>query len=365
MKVNLQERISEGVARVKAYTPGEQPDSSDWVKLNTNEFPYPPSPKVREAVLAELGADAASLRLYPNPESAHLRAAIAEYFGVPPDFAFAANGSDDILNLAVRAFCDKKKTIATLEPSYSLYPVLAKLQDTELASIPLNPDMSVPFEKIFSCGANIFFFVNPNAPTGVDFGLDAVRKILDGFDGIVLVDEAYAPFAGRSAAKLAAEYDNLIVTGTSSKGWGLAGMRIGWGVANPRVIEVLDRVRDSYNLDRLAQAAGIAALKDKAYYAEKIALVLKEREEIEKFFDSIGWRYFKSATNFVLFAPRDSAGREGAGIAKNLFDYLRSRKILGRYFPNEKSINTAIRLTIGTPEQMCKFKNAVNDWRKL
>lgn len=365
MKINLSDRISAGVSRVSAYTPGEQPDTSDWIKLNTNEFPYPPSPKVREAVLAELGGDGASLRLYPNPESVRLRSAAARYFGVPESCAFAANGSDDLLNLAVRAFCDCRKTVATLDPSYSLYPVLAKIQDSELVKIPFNPDMSIPFEKIFSCGANIFFFVNPNAPTGLHFGEADVRRLVEGFDGLVLVDEAYAPFAGWSAAKLVCEYDNLIVSGTSSKGWGLAGMRIGWGLASPAIVEVLDRVRDSYNLDRLAQAAGVAALDDRAYYAEKIALVLSARAQTEAFFDSLGWRYFKSASNFVLFTPKDKAGREGADVAKSLFEYLRSRKILLRYFPKEDSIKMSIRLTIGTKEQMDAFELAVRDWINL
>lgn len=363
--MNIQDKISSGVARVKAYTPGEQPDTSDWVKLNTNEFPFPPSPKVKDAIVAELGNDASSLRLYPNPESTKLRESVAQYFGVDKKYAFASNGSDDVLNLAIRAFCDNKKTIATLEPSYSLYPVLAKLQDTELLNIPFNNDMSIPFEKIFNCQANIFFFTNPNAPTGIGFGEDVVRKIVENFNGIVLVDEAYAPFAGWSATKLVEEYNNLIVVGTSSKGWGLAGMRIGWGLANPEIIEVLDRVRDSYNLDRLAQVAGIAALADKQYYAEKIQLVLQERIRIEKFFDELGWHYFKSSTNFVLFTPKNSEGIASAEIAKDLFEYLRKNKILLRYFPTEKSICQAIRLSIGTNEQMTRFIEAVQQWRTL
>ncbi len=365
MKIDIASKISSGVSRVKAYTPGEQPDTSDWVKLNTNEFPFPPSPKVKEAIMAEIGDDGASLRLYPNPESSKLREAIAKHFGVSREYAFAANGSDDILNLAIRAFCDKSKTVVTLEPSYSLYPVLAKLQDTELLSIPFNADMSIPFEKINNSGANIFFFVNPNAPTGIGFGEDVVRKIVENFNGIVLVDEAYSPFAGWSAAKLVEEYNNLIVTGTSSKGWGLAGMRIGWGLANPMVLEVLDRVRDSYNLDRLAQVAGVAALNDNAYYAEKLQLVLQEREKIERYFDSLGWRYFKSSANFVLFTPKTKDGKEGVDVAKSLFEYLRKNKILLRYFPNEASINMSIRLSIGTQEQMLKFVDATNQWINL
>ncbi len=365
MKIDISKKTSFGVSRVKAYTPGEQPDTSDWIKLNTNEFPYPPSPNVRDAILSELGEDGASLRLYPNPDSSKLRTAIAEHFGVAKEFAFAANGSDDVLNLAIRAFCDNKKSVAALEPSYSLYPVLAKLQDAELIKVPFNDDMSIPYEQIFNCGANIFFFTNPNAPTGIGFGEDVVRKIVEGFNGVVLVDEAYAPFAGWSASKLVEEYDNLIVTGTSSKGWGMAGMRIGWGMANPVIIEVLDRVRDSYNLDRLAQVAGVAALNDKPYYAEKIALVLREREKTEAFFDKLGWRYFKSSANFILFTPKNSREEESPEIAKSLFDFLKSQKILLRYFPNEFSINKSIRLSIGTEADMRAFETAVLDWRKL
>ena len=365
MKKDISENISSGVSKVSAYVPGAQPQSGDWVKLNTNEFPYPPSPKVKEAIIAALGGDAASLRLYPSPESAPLRRALAQYFGVPESCAFAANGSDDVLNLAIRAFSDTSKSVATLAPSYSLYPVLAKIQDSQLEQIPFNADMSIPFEKVFASRANIFFFTNPNAPTGVGFGEDTVRKIAENFDGIVLVDEAYAPFAGYSAARLVEKYDNLIVTGTSSKGWALAGMRIGWALAAPKIVEILDRVRDSYNLDRLAQAAGVAALADKPYYEKMRALVIRERLSTEKFFDSLGWFYYKSSTNFVLFQPKNAAGEVSAAITADLFDFLKQNKILPRYFPNEESINSFIRLTMGTDEQMAAFKSAVEKWLNL
>ncbi len=362
-KFNLKAKISESVSKLSAYVPGEQPDGGDWIKLNTNEFPYPPSPKVVSAICDELGEDGSRLRLYPSPTSAKLRDAVADYYGLPSEYAFAANGSDDVLNLAIRAFSDSQKSVATLEPSYSLYPVLTKMQGADFIRIPFKKNLEIDFDKVLSCGANLFFFTNPNAPTGFGFGIDAIEQIVTGFDGIVVIDEAYSPFASFSAAPLVKIYDNLIVTGTSSKGWGLAGMRIGWALANPKIIEVLDRVRDSYNLDRLAQVAGVAALEDESYYSQKRAEIISEREKTETFFDNLGWDYYKSSSNFIFFKPsRD--GKSGVEIAQSLFEFLRGEKILLRYFASEKSVRDGIRLSIGTPTQMDAFKSATLKWSK-
>ena len=362
-KFNLKSKISSAVSKMSGYVPGEQPDSSGWIKLNTNEFPYPPSPKVVEAIAKEVGTDGAKLRLYPSPISAKLREQVAKYYDLEKEYTFAANGSDDVLNLVIRAFADSEKSIATLDPSYSLYPVLAKIQGANFIQIPFSKNMEIDFEKVASCGANVFFFTNPNAPTGFGFPIETVEKIVSEFDGIVLVDEAYSPFASYSAAPLVKKYPNLIVTGTSSKGWGLAGMRIGWAMANPAIIEVLDRVRDSYNLDRLAQVAGVAALADKKYYAQKRAEIISERSKTQEFFDSLGWEYFKSSTNFIFFKPKRN-GKSSADIAKDLFEFLRSKKILLRYFASDKFVRNGIRLSIGTPEQMESFKKAVLKWSK-
>ena len=202
---------------------------------------------------------------------------------------------------------------------------------------------------------SIFSSVEPNP------SVETVEKIAAGFDGIVLVDEAYAPFADYSCVPLVEKYPNLIVTGTSSKGLGLAGMRIGWAFANPAIIEVLDRVRDSYNLDRLAQAAGIAALADAPYYAQKCGAVIAERESVEKFFDKLGWQYHKSSANFVFFRPNKN-GKKGAKVAADLFEFMRGKKILMRYFPTQKKIADGIRLSIGTAAQMKLFKKAALEW---
>lgn len=363
-KFALNDKVSASVRKMSPYTPGEQPGESGWIKLNTNELPYAPSPKVREAVISAMGPDGEMLRLYPDPYSRELRKAVAEYYGMEAEYAFAANGSDDALNLAVRAFSDESLKIATIDPSYSLYPVLAKIQGAEIIQIPFAGDLEIPFEKIFSSGANIFFFTNPNAPTGKGFGLNAVAEICENFGGIVLVDEAYAPFARETAIPLVNKYENLIVTGTSSKGWGLAGMRIGWAFAQPAIIEILDRVRDSYNLDRLAQAAGVAALRDAPYHLECVGKVIAERSATEKFFDSIGWKYIKSSSNFILFEPFRDGKKASVSEASSLFEYLRSKKILLRYFPKDKNVNKSIRLTVGTPGQMEAFRAAAIEWKK-
>ena len=360
-KFNLKKCVAANVAKMSGYVPGEQPAGGGWTKLNTNEFPYPPSPKVIDAIKNEIGPDAASLRLYPNPASSKLREQIGNYFGVPTECAFAANGSDDALNLVIRAFTDDNLKVATLDPSYSLYPVLAKIQGSKLIDIPFKKNVEIDFDKIFTCGANILFFTNPNAPTGVGFPIETVEKIAQNFDGLVLVDEAYAPFADYTAAPLVEKYENLIVTGTTSKGWALAGMRVGWVIANPDIIAVLDIVRDSYNLDCLAQAAGVAALADASYYAQKCGAVISERTETERFFDSLGWKYHKSSANFIFFKPVRN-GKTGAKIAKDLFEFLRENKILTRYFASEKKVSDGIRLTIGTPEQMKEFKKAAMKW---
>lgn len=357
-------KISKTVSGLSAYVPGEQPQGGGWVKLNTNEFPYPPSPKVREAILEELGGDGASLRLYPQPLSDRLRKAVAEYYGVEPQNALAGNGSDDILNLLMRAFGDENLKIAAMNPSYSLYPVLAKMQGAELLEFNFNGDYTLPLDAIFNSGANVFILTNPNAPLGLEFDEAVLEEIAQNFNGLFVIDEAYAPFSGYTAAKLALKYDNILVVCTSSKGWGLAGMRIGWAIANEKIIEVLDRVRDSYNLDRLAQVAGIAALEDVAYYKKFCRKVVETREDFEKFLSDNGWDYVKSRSNFVFVRPR-KAGLSPAEAAADFFEYLKSQKILVRFWKNDSKISDGVRVTIGTPDEMEKFKESALKWKEL
>jgi len=275
------------IAALHAYTPGLQPTELGWIKLNTNECPYPPSPAVAKAVAAELGEAGASLRLYPEPTSAVLRAAIAahhntvsETAGVSGTNALRAenvcvgNGSDDILNLLVRCFCEEVgqgsapvsggsgeeagRAAGFTLPSYSLYPVLVGIANGQSLSIEFDRSMRLPVERIAGSGASIFFLTSPNAPTGVGFSAAEIEAVLAAYDGLLVVDEAYAPFAREDAVSLLAGHPRLIVVRTFSKAYALAGIRVGYCLAHERVVALLDRVRDSYNVNRLSQAAALA-----------------------------------------------------------------------------------------------------------
>jgi histidinol-phosphate aminotransferase len=357
-------KISKTVCELSAYTPGEQPQGGGWVKLNTNEFPYPPSPKVREAILAELGENGASLRLYPEPLSMKLRGAIAYVHGICPENVIIGNGSDDILNLIMRAFGDGDLKVAAMNPSYSLYPVLSKMQGAELVEIDFDEDYALPHEKIFTSGANVFILTSPNAPLGLGFDEAQIRKLAEGFNGLLVVDEAYATFAKFSAAGLVRDYKNLLVVETSSKGYALAGMRVGWALGDAGIIDILDRVRDSYNIDRLAQAAMLAALCDTEYYKEFRAKVVESRDWTEKFFDTLGWSYPKSHANFIFVKPKKD-GLGGAEAAASLFQHLKDDKILVRFWPRDPKINDGLRVTVGTRDEMQKFKESVLRWTEL
>jgi len=295
------------VPGLHAYTPGLQPSGPGWVKLNTNECPYPPSPRVAEAILREVGADGASLRLYPDPMSAQVRDAVARLHGVAPANVCIGNGSDDILNLLVRCFCGPAAAAAFTSPSYSLYPVLIGIQDGASARIPMDRGMRLPVREIAASGARILLLTSPNAPTGVGFPNTEIAAVLDSFGGIVVVDEAYAPFARENSACLLAGRPNLVVVRSLSKAYALAGMRVGYALADAGVIGLIDRVRDSYNVSRLAQAAAIAALGDPDYYAGVIGRIRSTRDyHADSWRTRRGWFTYPSQANFIFTEPRES-----------------------------------------------------------
>ncbi|MBM3852703.1 MAG: aminotransferase class I/II-fold pyridoxal phosphate-dependent enzyme, partial [Verrucomicrobia bacterium] len=251
------------IARLHAYTPGLQPAEAGWVKLNTNECPYPPSPRVVEALRREIGDDGASLRLYPNPKSTPLRAAVARLHGhgLAEENVCIGNGSDDILNLLVRAFggagphpaapaSPTAETIGFTLPSYSLYPVLVAIQDGCAEVLPFDRSMRLPVAQMSASAARAFILTSPNAPTGVGFTNAELEQVLAVYHGLLVVDEAYAPFAREDAVPLLARHPNLVVVRTLSKAYALAGLRLGYALAHREIIDVLDRVRDSYNVNR-------------------------------------------------------------------------------------------------------------------
>ncbi|MEO6245351.1 MAG: histidinol-phosphate transaminase [Opitutaceae bacterium] len=358
------------IARLHAYTPGLQPTAPGWVKLNTNECPYPPSPCVAEALLREIGAGAdagASLRLYPNPKSAPLRVAVAQLHGhgLHEENVCIGNGSDDILNLLIRAFVTREAAAGFTLPSYSLYPVLVEIQDGGTKTIEFDRSMRLPVEHIAASPAQAFFLTSPNAPTGVAFANADLQRVLASYRGLLVVDEAYALFARENAIPLLAHYPNLVVVRTLSKAYALAGIRVGYALAHPEIIGLLDRVRDSYNVNRLSQVAAIAALGDAAYYAGVVEKIKATRDRaVADLVSRRGWFTYPSQTNFIFTEPKNARGETGPAVATSAYDFLFARKVLVRHFPSHALTAPFLRLTVGTDGEMLALSETLDAWQK-
>ena len=355
------------LAKLHAYTPGLQPTESGWVKLNTNECPYAPSPRVAEAIRREIGDDGTPLRLYPNPKSSPLRAAIASHHGhgLTEKNVVVGNGSDDILNLIVRAFCGSDAAAGFTFPSYSLYPVLVGIQDGRSEVIEFDRSMQLPVERIAASGARAFFLTSPNAPTGVAFSNSDLRRMLATFPGLLVVDEAYAPFAEEDAVPLLAGHPRLVVVRTFSKAYALAGIRVGYALGHPDVIDLLDRVRDSYNVNRLSQVAALAALSDAGYYAAVVGKIKATRDfYVADFSGRRGWFTYESAANFIFTEPKDARGQSGPAVAKAAYDFLCAHKVLIRYFPSHALTASFLRISVGTDDEMLVLSDTLDAWLK-
>jgi histidinol-phosphate aminotransferase len=351
------------IARLHAYTPGLQPTEPGWVKLNTNECPYPPSPRVAAAVHAEVGGDGAALRLYPNPKSQPLRATVARVHGLTEANVCIGNGSDDILNLLVRAFCTTTAPAGFTVPSYSLYPVLVGIQNSGSEIIEFDRTMRLPVDRIRSSSSRAFFLTSPNAPTGVGFSNAELEQVLSTYRGLLVVDEAYAPFAKENAIPLLARCPNLVVVRTLSKAYALAGIRVGYALAAPGVIEVLDRVRDSYNVNRLSQAAAMAALEDSAHFEGLVSRVKATRDRcLADFSERRGWFTYPSQSNFIFTEPKNAQGQAGAAVARSAYDFLCNRKILVRLFPSHALTAPFLRISVGTDAEMQTLGTALDAW---
>jgi len=353
------------VAKLHAYTPGLQPAESGWVKLNTNECPYPPSPRVAEALRREIGEDGAALRLYPNPASAPLRAAVARLHGVAPENVCIGNGSDDILNLLVRAFCGGNSAAGYTVPSYSLYPVLVGMQDGVSEIIPFDRSMRLPVERLAASRARILFLTSPNAPTGVAFANADLERVLAAFAGILVVDEAYAPFAEADAVPLLVRHPRLVITRTLSKAYALAGIRVGYALADPAVIDVLDRLRDSYNVNRLSQVAAAAAVGDEEHLRANVARVKATRDRfLADLTGRRGWFTYPSQANFLFTEPRDARGETGPAVARAAYDFLCARRVLVRHFPSHALTAPFLRITVGTDPEMRVLSETLDAWQR-
>ncbi|QTR46770.1 histidinol-phosphate transaminase [Thiothrix litoralis] len=329
------------------YVPGEQPKDQRYVKLNTNECPYPPSPNALAAIHA--AADE-RLRLYPDPNADELKDAIADYYSVERANIFAGNGSDEVL---AHVFCGLLKHDAPLlypDISYSFYPVYANLYQIEAKQIPLRDDFSLNL-KDFSGKNGGIIFPNPNAPTSMAVGLDVIEALLQANrDSVVVVDEAYVDFGAETAIPLIAKYPNLLVVQTFSKSRSLAGLRVGFAVGHPDLINALERVKNSFNsypLGRMAIAGAAAAMRDKEYFASTCQQIIATREMTVQKLTELGFSVLPSAANFVFARPP-------AGNAEALYLALKQRGVLVRYF-NKLRINEYLRITIGTDDEMNTF----------
>jgi histidinol-phosphate aminotransferase len=336
---DMNPRIRASVRAMSGYVPGEQPKLPNIVKLNTNENPYPPSPAVADAVAA---LDTDLLRLYPDPECAALVDAIAALHQCRTDQILVANGSDEALRLCADAFVENDGDIGYFDPSYSLYPVLTAMRGARSNPVDIWPDLTWRMPSGYS--AELFYLTNPNAPTGMLFDKAQVRAFCETFPGVVLIDEAYVDFAREHCMDLALTLPNVLVCRTLSKSYSLAGLRFGYLVGDAELIAALQKLRDSYNIDRIAQAAALAAIQDQPWMHANVARIQTTRQRLTDELRAMGWQVHDSETNFLWAIPAKRSARE-------VFDALRSRAIIVRYWPGE-NIGRYIRITIGTDTQI-------------
>lgn len=375
--------ISDRMKNLHPYVPGEQPKDRVYIKLNANENPYPPSPTVQAAVIDFVKTNPMRLALYPDPDSLELHAAVADMlnktggvlcnakvsgenvepsekdhipFTVTPDMIYTGNGSDEVLSFVFYAFFDSGKKLVLPEFTYSFYPVYAGFYNIETDVVPMKKDWSLDVQNMLyraKKNGSGLIFANPNAPSGIALSRNDIRKMLEQSDPdqIFVVDEAYCDFGGESCIPLLSEFKNLLIVRTFSKSLCGAGMRLGYIVACPELVQYITTVKNSLNhfpIDAVAQTAGIAACRNPAYYCECARKVAGEREEFQKFLKDEGWEYIPSKTNFVLVRNPSVSGEE-------VYRCIKEDGILVRHF-STKGIEDYVRVTIGTKEQMDALK---------
>lgn len=344
--------FSDKYSNLEAYTPGEQPKDMQYVKLNTNESPFPPSQKAQE-----YAAQAAQrLQLYCDPECTVLRKTFADTFGIGEDQVLFTNGSDDALNFAFMAFCDESHPAAFPDITYGFYPVFAELNHVPYEEIPLNEDFTINVDDY--CGINkTIFIANPNAPTGIPLSIEDIKKILESNpDNVVVIDEAYVDFGTESAVGLINEYDNLLVTQTFSKSRSLAGGRLGMAIGNAALIRDLNTIKYStnpYNINTMTQAAGTGTLLDDEYSRRNCAVIAENRAYLTERLEKLGFIHTPSTANFVFAKHPELDGGE-------LYRKLKERGVLIRHFTKER-IKDYNRITVGTKEQLDILLNKIEE----
>ncbi|WP_017301235.1 histidinol-phosphate transaminase [Nodosilinea nodulosa] len=334
--------VRPNIEAMAGYVPGEQPrPGSGIIKLNSNENPYPPSPSVIEALRQ---VDYEQLRRYPDPFARRFCQAIAEVLGVPADWIIVVNGSDDLLNLLVRTCADDSaRPIVYPTPTYVLYRTLAALQPATVVEVPYPDNFQFPLKELVAAQGAITFIASPNSPSGHGVALADLRALAQQASGLVVVDEAYVDFAEGSALSLVQEFDNVVLLRTLSKGYSLAGLRLGFGIAHPALLAELFKVKDSYNVDAIAIALGTAAMRDQAYKNACVAKIKASRTALTKELRHLRFTVLDSHGNFVLAAPPQ-------GNAEQLYLALKEQGILVRYFKQPR-LDDKLRISVGTEEQ--------------
>jgi len=329
------------IARMAGYVPGEQPRNGGFVKLNTNENPYPPSPRVVEAIEQALAAG--RLRLYPDPLATSFREIAAKAHGVSPDMVMAGNGSDDLLTIITRAFAAPGEPVVYPSPSYILYRTLIELQNARAVEVPFRSDWTLDPSHFSHPGARLAFLANPNSPSGTMLSPPQVAELAARLDCPLVVDEAYVDFAESSAIGLLERHSNLIVTRSLSKGYGLAGLRFGYLIARPEIVEGLVKLKDSYNCDTLSLVAAAAALDDQPYLARTRSVILATRRRLTDAVRSLGYDVPESRSNFIWCT--------GGPPAAATYEALKARKILVRLmrYPGHPD---GLRITVGTDPEI-------------
>ena len=329
------------VDAMTGYVPGEQPKpGSKIIKLNSNENPYPPSPTVGE-VLQSFNWE--RLRRYSDPFANEFRNATSKVLGVPHDWIIVGNGSDEVLNLVIRACADPGGKVVYPIPTYVLYRTLAYMQPAEVIEIPYPEDYRLPIEEIIRADGAITFIATPNSPSGHVVPLEDLRSLAKRLSGVLVVDEAYVDFTSEDALSLVKEFENVISIRTLSKGYSLAGIRLGFGIANPKLLAGLYKVKDSYNIDAIACAIGAAAMEDQAYKSACIKRIKTSREKLAVKLKQLDFRVWDSQTNFLLVQPPQDN-------AEDIYLRLKAEGILIRYF-KQSGLENKLRITVGTDEQ--------------
>lgn len=348
--------LSEKANELTPYVPGQQPKNGKYIKLNTNENPYPPSIKVIEAIK---NANLDKLRLYPDPESTSLRETYAKLLGLEKENIFVGNGSDEVLATAFQSFYMGKNNILMPDITYSFYPVYCNLYNIAAKEVPLKEDYKIDIND-YLMKNNGIVIANPNAPTGIALSKEEIETIIKNSpNSVILIDEAYVDFGGETVIPLVKKYNNLIVVRTLSKSYSLAGLRVGFGIGNKELVDGMNRVKNSFNsypVDMLAQICSNEAINDTKYLNKTRNMIIATREETAKRLKEIGFTVLDSKTNFLFIIHKEKK-------AEDIFKYLKENRILVRYFKKPR-LDNGIRVTIGTKEEMETFVEKIKEFVK-